>query len=199
MTLSPDPLPLSRRRLLAVSAALSLSAALPPSRSAAAASAPSPLSERDPAALGLLADRLTVAETLVADAVARQGVPGAVLLVGRRGAVALRKVYGHAVLRPAPVPMTVNTIFDLASLTKPVATATSVMQLVEQGRVELDAPVARYLPPFERAGGDRARITVRHLLTHAGGLPAGGGYAGKTRTLRTRSRPRRGASVMGLS
>ena len=79
--------------------------------------------------------------------------------------------------------MTVDTVFDLASLTKPVATGTAIARLLEVGRIQLDAPVGRYLPPFAAAGGDRARITIRHLLTHAGGLPTGGAYAGKTRTL----------------
>lgn len=174
------PLPsLSRRDFVAASAALGLSAVLP--KAVRAYDAP-PLPERDPAALGFLPARLAVADALVADAVANKGVPGAVLLVARRGAVALCKAYGFAVLRPEPVPMTRETVFDLASLTKVVATTTAVAQLVEQGKIELDAPVARYLEPFARAGGDRATVTARHLLTHSAGLPAGGAYAGRTLT-----------------
>jgi uncharacterized protein YbbC (DUF1343 family)/CubicO group peptidase (beta-lactamase class C family) len=144
---------------------------------------PNPLPNIDPASVDLLPDRLAVADAMVADAVANQGVPGAVLLVGRRGGVVLHKAYGNAVLRPGAVPMTADTVFDLASLTKPVATATSVAQLIEQNRISLEATVAEYLPAFARADGDRARITVRHLLTHCAGFPAGGAYAGKTRTL----------------
>ncbi len=178
---------LSRRRLLA---ALGLPALCPAPRAAWAASpagppaATPPLPAGDPDALGLLPDRLAVADALVAGAVADGGIPGAVLLIACRGAVALHKAYGYAAVRPCPRPMTPETVFDLASLTKPVATSTAVARLLEEGRVELDAPVGRYLPPFAAAGGDKARITVRHLLTHAGGLPAGGAYAGKTRTTR---------------
>lgn len=142
-----------------------------------------PLPERNPKEIGLLPDRLAVADRLVAEAVQRDGVPGAVLIVGRHGAVALRKAYGSAALRPLVRPMTLDTVFDLASLTKPVATTTAAAQLLEQGRIDLDAPVARYLPAFAQAGGDKARLTIRDLMTHASGLPADGPYAGRTLTM----------------
>ncbi len=173
---------LSRRDLLAASTLLTVPGAL--SRSAPRADdAPTP-PLTDPAALGFLPERLSVADALVAGAVEKENVPGAVLLVGRRGHVALWKAYGNAVLRPERLPMTPDTVFDLASLTKVVATTTAVAQLLEQGAVELDAPVGRYLPAFARAGTEeRAAVTVRHLLTHSAGFPAGGAYAGKTRTL----------------
>ncbi|MBC8103992.1 MAG: beta-lactamase family protein, partial [Cytophagales bacterium] len=135
----------------------------------------------DPARLGFSPERLETASRLV-EAAVLGGIPGAVLLIARRGAVALHRSYGFAGLRPAPRPMALNTIFDLASLTKPVATATAVLKLIEAGTVELDAPVARYLAPFALAGGDRADITIRHLMTHGAGFPAGGAYFGKTRT-----------------
>lgn len=70
------------------------------------------------------------------------------------------------------------TVYDLASLTKVVATTTAVMLLAEDGRLELDAPVGRYLPEFR--GGAKQRVTIRHLLTHTSGLPAGSGAGGKT-------------------
>lgn len=144
-------------------------------------SAPPPLSTKTASELNILPERLAVADALVSEAVEKKGVPGAVLLVGRNGAVAFRKAYGFAGLRPEKRAMEENTVFDVASLTKTFV-ATAVMRLIEEGKIELDAPVGRYLPAFDRAGGDRARITIRHLMTHSAGLPAGGAYAGKTRT-----------------
>lgn len=171
---------LSRRQMLVVSA---LGLPMVASSSVLAAPLRRELMAVDPASVDILPDRLAVADALIAEAVANQGVPGAVLLVGRRGGIVLHKAYGNAVLRPVAVPTTTETIFDVASLTKPVATATATMQLIEQNRIGLETLVADYLPSFARAGGDRARITVRHLLTHAAGFPAGGAYTGKTRTL----------------
>jgi len=95
-------------------------------------------------------------------------IPGAVVLVGNEGRIVYRKAFGYAALGPEKMPMTVGTLFDLASLTKVVATTTAVMQLVEQGRVELDAPAARYWPAFGENG--KGAITVRELLTHYSGL-----------------------------
>ncbi|MHB1531028.1 exo-beta-N-acetylmuramidase NamZ domain-containing protein [Acidithiobacillus sp.] len=96
-------------------------------------------------------------------------IPGAVVLVGNEGRIVYRKAFGYAALGPEKIPMTVGTLFDLASLTKVVATTTAVMQLVEQGKLELDAPVAKYWPAFGENGKDA--ITVRELLTHYSGLP----------------------------
>jgi CubicO group peptidase (beta-lactamase class C family) len=75
---------------------------------------------------------------------------------------------GLAVLQPERIPMTRRTVFDLASLTKPIATTTSILLLVDEGAVELDAPVAKYLPSFSERGKDA--VTIRHLLTHSSGL-----------------------------
>ncbi len=108
-------------------------------------------------------------------------VPGAVLLIGHQGQIALREAFGNAGLRPQTRPMSADTIFDLASLTKPVATSTAAMILLQEGRIQLDAPVAFYLPAFRRY--DKANITIRNLLTHTAGFPAGGAYAGKIRAL----------------
>lgn len=175
---------LSRRQLLVAASALGLPlVSSVPVGAEPLRREPSPLPTVDPATVELIPDRLAVADAMVADAVANQGVPGAVLLVGRRGGIVLQKAYGNAVLRPGPVPVTTDTVFDLASLTKPVATATSVAQLIEQKRISLEARVAEYLPVFAKASGDRADITIRHLMTHSAGFPAGGAYTGKTRTL----------------
>lgn len=125
------------------------------------------------------------ARQLVNDAVAK-GIPGAVLLVGYQGRAVVRRAYGIAVRPLAGTtsqgqPMTLDTEFDMASLTKPIATSTAVMLLVEAGKIDLDAPVSRYLPVFATKP-EKAAITIRNLLTHTAGFPAGGAYAGKTRS-----------------
>ena len=95
--------------------------------------------------------------------------PGAVVVVGRRGSVLYSQGYGHQTWDPkSPVPTPDSTIWDLASLTKVTATTPSVMRLVEQGRVDLDRPVATYLPRF--TGGRKGEVTVRMLLDHTSGL-----------------------------
>ena len=112
--------------------------------------------------------RLGAVDSVIQRAIADGNIPGAVLVVGHNGAVIYRKAYGRRALEPRPEPMTLDTIFDLASLTKVIATTTAVMQLVEQGKVRLNDPVAKYLPEFAQNGKDD--ITVRQLLTHYSGL-----------------------------
>jgi uncharacterized protein YbbC (DUF1343 family)/CubicO group peptidase (beta-lactamase class C family) len=114
------------------------------------------------------AQRLSRLEPLITDAMAQHRLPGAVVLVGRPDRVVYEKAFGQRALVPAREPMTVDTIFDVASLTKVVATTTSVMMLLEQGRLGLDEAVATYIPEFGRYG--KQRITIRHLLTHLSGL-----------------------------
>lgn len=97
-------------------------------------------------------------------------LPGAVVLVGNRTKILYREAYGRRALQPDPLPMTINTRFDLASLTKVVATSTAIMQLVERRKLRLDDPVARYWPQFAKNG--KAGITIRQLLTHYSGLRA---------------------------
>ena len=108
-------------------------------------------------------------DAIVQKAVDDGNIPGAVVLIGHNGKVVYRKAFGSRSLEPTHEPMTVDTIFDLASLTKCVATATSVMKLIEDGRVRLNDPVSAYLPDFAQNG--KADITVRELLTHYSGLP----------------------------
>jgi len=96
-------------------------------------------------------------------------LPGAVILVGIGGKVVYRQAFGDRSLLPVRKPMTVDTIFDAASLTKVVATTTAVMQLNERGLLDLDKPVASYWPAF--ASNGKARITIRDLMTHYSGLP----------------------------
>jgi uncharacterized protein YbbC (DUF1343 family) len=95
-------------------------------------------------------------------------LPGAVVLVGRGEDTIFEKAYGRRAVVPTEEPMTLDTVFDMASLTKVVATTTAVMQLVEQGRLRLSDTVASVLPGFERYG--KGEITIRHLLTHVSGL-----------------------------
>ena len=101
-------------------------------------------------------------------AVADGNIPGGVLLVGHNGRVVYRRAFGYRSLEPAREPMTLDTVFDLASLTKCVATTTSIMKLVQEGRVRLNDPVAAYLPEFAQNG--KQDITIRELLTHYSGL-----------------------------
>ena len=107
-------------------------------------------------------------DPLMQKAVADHNIPGGVLLIGHDSRVVYRKAFGWRSLEPTREPMTADTIFDLASLTKCVATAMSVMKLVENGRVRLNDPVAAYLPEFAQNG--KQDITVRELLTHYSGL-----------------------------
>jgi uncharacterized protein YbbC (DUF1343 family)/CubicO group peptidase (beta-lactamase class C family) len=124
-----------------------------------------------PAAPGFSAPRLAAIDAAVEESISRGELPGAVVLVGSRDRVVFRKAYGNRAILPAREPMTVDTVFDVASLTKPVATATSVMILVERGKVALRDPVVRYIPEFASEGGDREKIIVEQLLTHRAGLP----------------------------
>jgi uncharacterized protein YbbC (DUF1343 family)/CubicO group peptidase (beta-lactamase class C family) len=114
------------------------------------------------------AERLAQIDQVVAQAVERKELPGAVVLVGRRGRVVWRKAYGARAVEPAREAMTPETIFDVASLTKIVATATSVMILVERGQVRLNDAITRYLP--EVKGEGREQVTVEQLLTHRSGF-----------------------------
>ena len=93
---------------------------------------------------------------------------GAVVCIGRRDGVAYLKAFGNRQMEPAPLPMTVDTVFDLASLTKPLATGLSIMQLVDAGKVRLRDPARVYLPEFGRNG--KEAVTILQLLTHQGGL-----------------------------
>jgi uncharacterized protein YbbC (DUF1343 family)/CubicO group peptidase (beta-lactamase class C family) len=113
--------------------------------------------------------RLSVSDSIIQETIDKHEIPGAVLLVGHDGQVVYRKAYGMRSLEPTRTPMTVSTIFDMASLTKVVATTTAVMQLVEKGKIRLNDPVAKYIPEFAQNG--KTDIAVRDLMTHYSGLP----------------------------
>jgi len=107
-------------------------------------------------------------DELVADGIAAKAAPGAVVLVGRGDQTVYEKAFGFRATVPSPEVMTLDTVFDLASLTKVVATTTAVMTLVEQGRIRLNDPVSAFVPGFDRYG--KGGIQIRHLLTHVSGL-----------------------------
>src|SRR5687767_172465 len=112
--------------------------------------------------------KLEAIEPLVTEAIGEKKLPGAVVLVGRGDRILYQKAIGHRAVVPDPEPMTLDTVFDLASLTKVVATTTSVMILIEEGKVRLTDRVSVYVPGFERYG--KGDITIRHLMTHVSGL-----------------------------
>lgn len=111
----------------------------------------------------------TAVSTLVDNAIAQKKLPGAVVLIGHDNNVVFEHAYGNRSLDPTVEPMTEDTVFDMASLTKCLVTATAVMQLYEEHKLDFDDPVAKYLPDF--AANEKSGVTIRELLTHYSGLP----------------------------
>ena len=107
--------------------------------------------------------------TVVNQAIAAKKLPGAVVLINHDGRTVFEQAYGDRALEPVVEPMTEDTIFDMASLTKCLVTATAVMQLYEAHKLQFDDPVAKYLPAFGANG--KQSVTIRELLTHYSGLP----------------------------
>jgi uncharacterized protein YbbC (DUF1343 family) len=123
--------------------------------------------------------RLQAISGIVREEIQAGHIPGAVVVVGIGGRSVYRQAFGLRAITPRQAPMTVDTIFDLASLTKVIATTTAIMQLSERGLIDLDKPVAAYWPGF--AGGGKGAITIRELLTHYSALPPdlpAGGWSG---------------------
>ena len=112
--------------------------------------------------------KLDLIEPLVTQAIAEKKLPGAVVLIGRGDQILYQRAIGNRAVVPASEPMTLDTLFDLASLTKVVATTTSVMILLEEGKIRLSDRVSTFIPGFERYG--KQDITIRHLMTHVSGL-----------------------------
>ena len=133
-----------------------------------AAGAKTPASSSKPSTAAANPVKLPAVDSIIQQAISDGNTPGAVLLVGHNGNVVYRKAYGERALEPKHERMTLDTIFDLASLTKVIATTTAVMQLMEQGKVRLNDPVAKYIPEFAQNG--KEDITLRQLLTHYSGL-----------------------------
>src|SRR5882724_12009616 len=121
-----------------------------------------------PSSQGFSAERLARMDAVIQASIAKKDLPGAMVLVGRHGKTVWRKAYGARAVEPQREAMTTDTIFDLASLTKVVATTTSVMILIEQGKIRLGDSVVQFIP--EMKGEGRDAITIEHLLTHMTGF-----------------------------
>jgi uncharacterized protein YbbC (DUF1343 family)/CubicO group peptidase (beta-lactamase class C family) len=113
--------------------------------------------------------RLVSLDPIIEDAIQDGQIPGAVLLVWHDGQVVYRKAFGNRSLDPRREAMTLDTVFDIASLTKVVATTVAVMQLVQKGDIRVNEPVGKYIPEFAQNG--KEDVTIRQLLTHFSGLP----------------------------
>ena len=120
-----------------------------------------------PESVSVSTERLAQMDAVINEEISRGRLPGAVVLVGRKGHIVWHKAYGARAVEPSREAMTADTIFDLASLTKVVATATSIMILVERGKLRLSDPVSLYIPELKGEGRDR--ITIEQLLTHVSG------------------------------
>ncbi|MDQ8153098.1 MAG: serine hydrolase [Gemmatimonadota bacterium] len=136
---------------------------------------------RSPTSVGMSPERLEIIDRVVREGIRAGGFPGAAVVIGRQGAAVWRKGFGTLGWGvESPAVTTDGTIYDLASLTKVVATTTAAMILYDEGKLSLDAKVADYIPAF--TGKWKDEVTVRHLLTHRSGLPAGRDLWRVTRT-----------------
>lgn len=120
-----------------------------------------------PGSVGMNAAKLDQIDQIVLADIADKKMPGAVVIVGRKGKIVYRKAFGNRSLVPTVEPMTVDTIFDVASLTKPVATATSIMILVEQGKLRLNDTIGKFIPDIDDP--EAKKVTILQLLTHTSG------------------------------
>jgi CubicO group peptidase (beta-lactamase class C family) len=142
---------------------------------------PCPLAMMPADSVGMSAERLASVDHVMERGVAAGGFPGAAVVIGRRDAIVLARGYGRLDWSPNSAPVSPSrTLYDLASLTKVVATTAAVMVLYDEHRIALDAPVQRYLPQF--AGAAKSRVTIRELLEHRSGLPAGRNLARSARS-----------------
>jgi CubicO group peptidase (beta-lactamase class C family) len=130
--------------------------------------APVYMPESTPGEAGMSERLIPALDAAVRSAISNRATPGAAIAVGRNGRVVVSRGYGRTDWAGGAPAVTDSTLYDLASLTKAVATTTAAMMLEEQGKLDIDQPVARYLPSFDAP--DKARITVRMLLTHSSGL-----------------------------
>lgn len=124
----------------------------------------------EPQAVGLDPQKLATVDALIAEGIAAKKMPGCVVCIGRHGQIAWQKAYGNKQVEPSVVPMTTDTVFDMASITKPVATASSIMVLIERGKLSLTDKVSTLIPEF--SVNEKQDITIRDLLIHQSGLLA---------------------------
>ncbi len=125
------------------------------------------LREAFPQEVGVSAERLSEIDKLIEKDIADKKLPGAVVIVGRKGRIVYRKAFGNRSLVPTVEKMMVDTIFDVASLTKPVATATSIMILVERGQIRLNDTIGKFIPEIQDENAKK--VTIQQLLTHVSG------------------------------
>ncbi len=129
-----------------------------------------------PEEVGLSSERLKLLDKYLVECIQKKYFPGAVIIVGRKGKIVFRQAYGYSQLVPEAKPMKIDHLFDLASITKPVATATSILILVERGVLSLNDKVRDYIPEFsvfeDEKGQKGEEPRLFHLLTHTSGLPA---------------------------
>ncbi|MFO0590236.1 MAG: DUF1343 domain-containing protein [Polyangiaceae bacterium] len=161
--------PTSRKTASPADTATDAPSAEPTADAAASAAAETEPPANEPVTWIAPADEKRV-DAAVNGAIAREEIPGAVVLAVAKDRVVFQKAYGLRAKEPAPKPMTRDTVFDLASLTKPIATATSIAWLVEHGQLRFTDPVKMHLPEFAANGKDA--ITIEQLLLHTSGLPA---------------------------
>lgn len=131
-------------------------------------------SQQSPESIGLSSEKLKFIDSVVIKNLNEGNMPGAVVVIGGKDGIVFRKAYGNSWLVPEKKPMTTETIFDLASVTKPVATATSIMILLERGFISLEDEVRKYIPefkPYVDENGKEYHAKIYHLLTHTSGLP----------------------------
>jgi CubicO group peptidase (beta-lactamase class C family) len=127
---------------------------------------------KSPTSVGMSGDRLGAIERVIERGIKAGGYPGAAVIVGRKGAAVFEKGFGRLSWSTSSTPVDAQrTIYDVASLSKVVGTTTAIMILYDEKKIGLDDPVVNYIPTF--GGGDKDRVTIRQLLTHTSGLPAG--------------------------
>src|SRR2546423_10165357 len=127
---------------------------------------------KSPTDVGMSSSRLAAIQRVVERGIRAGGYPGAAVVVGRKGAAVFERGFGRLSWSETSTPVDAQaTIYDIASLTKVVGTTTAIMILYDEKKIGLDDPVVNYIPTF--GGGDKDRVTIRQLLTHTSGLPAG--------------------------
>jgi len=127
---------------------------------------------KSPTEVGMSSSRLAAIERVVERGIKAGGYPGASVIVGRKGAAVYEKGFGRLTWSSSSIPVDAQrTIYDVASLSKVVGTTTAIMILYDENKIRLDDPIVSYIPTF--GGGDKDNVTVRQLLTHTSGLPAG--------------------------
>jgi CubicO group peptidase (beta-lactamase class C family) len=128
----------------------------------------------EPGSVGMNAEKLKNADKIIMESIERNEIPGAVLAVVRNGKMAYIKAYGNKQVYPSAAPMTENTVFDMASVSKSMSTAICAMILLEQGKIRLNDNVRTYIPEYkgwENEKGRQTDIKIIDILTHTSGLP----------------------------